>query len=189
MDRDDAILDYLQDRLAPEKREAFETSMAQDASLAAEVDLMRSVRDEMASGPTHEKADAVWEQLSTAMDAPPQAANENRHPWVSVLQYAAVAAIAVAAWQFAVVPRLGDVPDGFRAASEQSAGFVLQVKFEDSVTIGEIGTLLGPLGGTISDGPSALGVVRVSFTDAALRDAAREVLTARSDIVELVLDQ
>lgn len=200
MDRDDAILEYLQDRLPPEDRLAFEASMAQDADLAAEVEVMRAVRTEMASGAVHENAQAVWDKLSTAMDTAqnaatdqarhhaPTAANENRPPWVQALRYAAVAVVAIAAWQVAVVPRLGDAGDRFRTASDQVSEVALQVKFTPVATLAEIGALLGPLGGTISDGPGALGVVQVSFVDAEQRDAARAVLEARRDLVELLID-
>lgn len=189
MDRDDALLDYLQDRLAPDDRKRFETAMANDAALSAEVDLMRSVRTELASAPKHRNAEAVWDRLSTAIDAPPQAANENRSPWLPLLKYAAVAAFAVAVWQSAVVPRIGEAPDTFRAASEQSVGFVLQVKFLETATIGEITALLLPLNGTIVDGPSALGLVRVAFAEEATQQDAIDALGARDDLVELVLEQ
>ncbi|MEL7013167.1 MAG: hypothetical protein AAFO72_07800 [Pseudomonadota bacterium] len=188
MDRDDAILHYLQDRLDAEDRTSFEQALAEDPALAAEVDVMRAVREEMRTEPQHEKAEEVWNKLSAQMDGMGPAANDNVAPWLGVLKYAAVAAIAVAAWQFTVVPRIGDPQDGFRAASEANAEFVLQVRFVDSATIGGIRDLLGPIGGTITDGPSALGIVQVSFVDAASRDAAREVLTSRSEIVDFLSD-
>lgn len=189
MDRDDKILDYVQNRLAPADRAQFEKAMAQDKPLAAEVDLMRSVRAELEAGPSHENADAVWNKLSAVIDPTPQTANDNRKPWRQVLQYAAVAVIAVAAWQFAVVPRISEQPGGFQAASEHAAGFVLQVKFLESATMGQIIDMLRPLNGTITDGPSALGLVRVSFAQAELRQEALGVLNTRSDLVELVLEQ
>ncbi len=189
MERDDAILDYLQGRLAPEDQKAFERSMAQDTALAAEVDVMRAVRAEMASGPQHEQADAVWDRLSAAMDGHAQPANDNRRPALALLKYAAVAMIAVGAWHFTVVPRVATTQDEFRAASERSTDFILQVKFAPSATLKEVGDVLGPLGGTISDGPTALGVVRVSFVDGGSRDAARDALSAMDGLVELVLDQ
>ncbi|WP_227268763.1 hypothetical protein [Roseobacter weihaiensis] len=189
MDRDDAILNYLQNRLAPEDRAQFEASMTQDASLSAEVDLMRSVRADLAAAPKHQNSDAVWARLAASIDPVPQPANENRRPWMQVLRYAAVACIAVAAWQFTIVPRTGSVSEGFRTSSERAPAFILQVKFVESATIGEIGTLLAALGGTISDGPSALGVVRVSFPDQASQREAMEALSARTDLVEIVLEQ
>ena len=189
MERDDAILDYLQGRLAPEDRQAFEKTMAQDSALAAEVDIMRAVRSEMASGPEHEQADAVWDRLSAAMDGTAQPANVNRRPVQQFLKYAAVAVLAIGAWQVGVAPQLATAPDGFRAASEESADFILQVKFAPDATLKEVGEVLGPLGGTISDGPTALGVVRVSFSDAGSRDAARTALEAMDNLVDLLLDQ
>lgn len=185
MDRDDAVLDYLQDRMAAPERAAFEEAMAQDPSLAAEVSLMQSVRAELGSAPRHEQADAVWDRLSAAME-PVQPANENRSPWRQVLQYAAACVLAVSLWQLAVVPRLGAPDDGFRAASEQRDAFALQVKFVDAATLPEIAKVLGPLGGTISDGPGALGILRVSFPSAAQRDEALRVLEDRVPLVEFI---
>ena len=189
MDRDDEILDYVQNRLAPADRVQFEKAMANDKSLAAEVDLMRSVRAELEAGPAHENADAVWDRLSATIDPPPQTANDNRRPWLQALRYAAVAVVAVAVWQVGVVPRISGEPDGFRPASERSVGFVLQVKFIESATIGEIIELLRPLNGNITDGPTALGLVRVSFPDETMQQEALDVLGSRSDLVELMLEE
>lgn len=186
MDRDDAMLDYLQGRLTPEERASFEAEIARDSSLSAEVSLMKSVRAALKEGPEHENAAAVWNRLSADMDASPQAANENRRPWLEALKYAAACVLAVAVWQFAVVPRLGALDGGFRAASEQSNAFMLQVKFVESATLSEIGNVLGPLGGVISDGPSALGILRLSFPDARRRDEALDALDGRDDLVDFV---
>lgn len=188
MDRDQNILDYLQDRLTSTDRGAFESAMARDASLAAEVDVMRRVRAELASTPKHDKADAVWDQLSAEIDAAPRAANDNNSPWQQALKYAAAAVIAVAAWQVTIGPRINGVPDGFRTASEQSTEFTFQVKFVNTATFEDIAALLTPLGGTISDGPSALGLVRLSFADADLRDAALRALQEREALVEFVAE-
>lgn len=189
MDRDETILEYLREKLPPEDRSAFEATMAQDAALAAEVELLRAVRSELATGPKHDNAGAVWDRLAAKMDPLPVHANDNRSPWIHTLRYAAVAVLAVAAWQFTVVPRTGTAPDGFRTSSEVTAAFVLQVKFLDNATIADIGLLLAPANGTIIDGPSALGIVRVSFPDQAARVQALESLGAQSDLVEFVLEQ
>ncbi|MCV3272743.1 anti-sigma factor [Roseobacter sinensis] len=188
MDRDQNILDYLQDRLTAADREAFEAAMAQDGSLAAEVSVMRSVRAQLAAAPKHESADAVWQRLSAEMESRPPAANDDRPPWQQLLKYAAVAVLAVAAWQVTIVPRMGEAPGGFRTASEQPAAFTFQVKFVESATLGEIAAVLGPLGGTITDGPSALGLVRLSFAEAGLRDEALKALEGQVELVEFVAD-
>jgi len=63
------------------------------------------------------------------------------------------------------------------------------VKFTADATIAEVSELLSSLGGTISDGPSALGLMRLSFPDLATRDAALAALSGRSDLIELVAEQ
>jgi anti-sigma factor RsiW len=186
--RDQNILDYLQNRLSPADTDAFEQMMAQDAALAAEVDVMRSVRAELAAGPNHENADAVWDRISASIGAEAIPANDNRSPWQQVLKYAAVAVLAVGAWQVAVVPRISAVPDGFRAASETSDAVSLQVRFTETATLADISALLAPFEGRIIDGPSALGLVRLSFPDEQLGDAARAALDSNAALVEFVTD-
>ena len=186
MDRDDAILDYLQGRLTPADRKRFEATMATDSALAAEVDVMRAVRADLAEGPRHDRADTVWEELSAAIDAPPPAANQNRAPWLQLARYAAVAVLAVTSWQFAVSPLITGAPPVYRAATESPNGFVLQVRFADDATMSEITALLTELNGAIADGPSALGLVRVSFADEDQRREALDVLSARRALVDFV---
>ncbi|MEP0962817.1 MAG: hypothetical protein ABJG75_13525 [Roseobacter sp.] len=189
MDRDDTILDYLQGRLSPKDRQQFEHAMSQDNSLSSEVDLMRAVRAELAAGPSHEYSAAVWDKVSASIDATPIPANQNQRPWVQALRYAAVASVAIAAWQLAIVPRMNARPDGFRTASEQSANFIVQVKFAQDATVGEISAVLVPVGGTITDGPSALNLFRISFPDQTSREKALNTLQSRNDIVEMVAEQ
>jgi anti-sigma factor RsiW len=186
MDRDDTILDYLQGRLAPEDRARFEAALVTDASLAAEVDVMRAVREDLAAGPRHEQAEAVWEKLAAAIDAPPIAANQNRAPWLQLARYAAVAVVAVVSWQVAVAPLITGAPPLYRAATESADGLVLQVRFADDATMAQITALLTELNGTIADGPSALGLVRVAFGDEAARQEALDVLGRRPALVDLV---
>lgn len=189
MDRDDAILNYLQGRLAPAERDRFEAEMKADAPLAAEVDVMRAVRADLAAAPKHDNAGAVWNKLLASIDPPLRAANQNRSPWAQVGRYAAVALLAVVSWQFAVAPRIFGAPDTYRAASEETDAFILQVRFADEATMTEIGALLGPLDGTISDGPSALGIMRISFIDEAARQQAAEAFRARPALVIFVQEQ
>ncbi len=188
MTRDEDILEYLQNRLSPADRDAFEQMMAQDAALAAEVNVMRAVRADLADGPKHEKADAVWDRISASIDAQAAPANDNRSPWRQVLQYAAVAVLAIAAWQVAVVPRISGVPEGFRTASETSDAVSIQVKFTETATLADISTLLAPFEGRIIDGPGALGLVRLSFSDENLAEAAQSALESNATLVEFVAD-
>ncbi|MFK7870917.1 MAG: hypothetical protein AB8B58_16965 [Roseobacter sp.] len=188
MDRDQNILDYVQDRLSTADRAKFEDAMVQDTSLAAEVDVMRSLRAALSAGPVHEKADAVWQRLSTEISDAPRAANDNQRPWRHLLKYAAVAVFAVAAWQTTVAPRLLTVPEGYRAASDAAAEFTFQVKFTDGATLADIADVLAPFGGRIIDGPSALGLVRISVSEEDLVQDAQTALEMRTDLVEFVAE-
>lgn len=186
MDRDDEILDYLQERMTPAARDRFEADMANNAALAAEVEVMRSVRAALASGPAHENKDAVWERLSHSINQTSGPANFNRAPkWAGLMKYAAVAVVAVATWQLGVVPQMSQGPNGFRPASVEAAQFVLQVRFNDEAAFADIVELLYPLNGTIVDGPGALGLVQVSFADATARSDAIVALET-SNLVEFV---
>lgn len=190
MDRDDKILAYLQDRLVTRERDQFERDMAADVRLRGEVNLMQSVRGELANAPALSDPDELWERISADIDQSGKAANDNRRPWLQVAQYAAVACVAIAAWQVIAVPRLGPDtgPEAYRAASETSDEFELQVKFLDTATMADVIAVLTDLDGTISDGPSALGIVRVSFTSEARRQDAVDALASRKDLVEFMPD-
>ena len=114
------ILDYLQNRLSAARKDAFEQMMAEDAALAAEVEVMRAVRRELAAGPKLDNAEAVWERVSASIDAQAVPANDNRSPLKQVLKYAAVVLIAVGAWQVTVVPRISAVPASIMPASAET---------------------------------------------------------------------
>ena len=163
--------------------------MAGDAALAAETEVMRAARAEIGRDmPPTDKA-AGWARLDAAISAERAGpANDNRRPWLMVAQAASVAIAAIALWQFAVVPQLGDDTGAeYLTASEAVVdGPSLQVVFAASAPVGEIAAVLAELEGTVTDGPGALGVFRIGFADAALRDAAAERLAARSDLVDQV---
>ena len=182
------ILDYLQNRLSATRKDAFEQMMAEDAALAAEVEVMRAVRRELAAGPKLDNAEAVWERVSASIDAQAVPANDNRSPLKQVLKYAAVVLIAVGAWQVTVVPRISAVPEGFRTASEPGEALSLQVMFTERATLSDIYALLAPFEGRIVDGPSALGLVSLAFPDESLRDAARATLADNATFVEFVAE-
>lgn len=187
MDREQDILDYLQDRMPPEAQSAFEAEMSRDAALAAEVDLLRKVRTELAIGPEHVQAEAVWDRIAGQIETPTPA-NENRRPWLLALRYAAVAALAIAVWQVTLGPRLIQGGGGFQTASEAQVEASFQVRFAETATLAEIAEALLPLGATITDGPTALGLLRLSFPDSEAAVTAREMLAARPELVELIAD-
>lgn len=187
MDREQDILDYLQNRMPAEAQSAFEAEMSRDAALAAEVDLLRKVQAELATGPEHSQAAAVWDRIAAQIETPTPA-NENRRPWAQALRYAAVAVLAITVWQVTLGPRFTQGEGGFRTASDAQVEAAFQVRFTQTATLAEIAEALMPLGGTITDGPTALGFLQLSFPDAEAAAAARQALAARPDLVELIAD-
>ncbi|MEM1267464.1 MAG: hypothetical protein AAGI50_15760 [Pseudomonadota bacterium] len=187
MTRDERLLAYMQNRLDPDDRIAFEADMAADPAVAAEVDVMRAVRAEFEERAEAPDAVAGWRRLEMAIEADKRRpANENRAPRLALWQVAAVVAAALLTWETAVAPQIGAERGGYATVSEVAAGPALRVAFVPSATIGEIDAILVDLGGTITDGPGALGLYRISFVDDAARDSAEAALAARTELVELV---
>ncbi len=190
MDREDRLLAYMQDKLDPADRAAFEAEIASDSALAAEVAALKAVRQEFGSKTVPGERAAGWQRLSAAIAAQqPLATNDNRPVRLSLWQAAAAAVVAVVMWQVAAVPLLQDEPETYRTVTETVAGPGLQVVFAEDATAGEITAVLREVGGTVTDGPSALGIWRVSFEDAEDRDAAMAALSARTDIIETVFSE
>jgi hypothetical protein len=187
MDRDDKILSYVQETMRPQDRVAFDAEIATDADLAAEIAALIGAREAMVpkSGPD---VDGGWAQLSAAIDTQHvRPANENRPVFLSLLQVAGVAAATVLLWQVVVTPLIGGGDGSYIPASVSSGDAELQVTFSDTATIGEVSGLLNDLDATIVSGPGALGIYRITFVSAADRQAAREALAARPDLVVEVL--
>ncbi|MCR9089334.1 MAG: hypothetical protein NXH97_21655 [Rhodobacteraceae bacterium] len=190
MDREDRLLAYLQNRLPAEEREEFEAEMAANRGLAAEVAALRAVRAELAAEDGLSRPDAGWARLSAALDAESEPANLNRPVRLSLWQAAGLVVAAVMLWQIAIVPNLTDPGDAeYQTVTEDRTGPVLQVIFDADASMGEISALLRSHDGTILDGPSALGLYRIAFPDAARRTAASAALADRPDLVDTVTSE
>ncbi|MEM6744168.1 MAG: hypothetical protein AAF676_10580 [Pseudomonadota bacterium] len=172
--------------MAPGDRARFESHLASDPGLAAEVAVMRAVRTGLGDAPRHERAEAVWDQLAATIDAPPQAANQNRLSRSQLVRYAAVALVAVVSWETALAPFFVSQAPIYRAVTETEAGRSLSVRFAEDATMSQITELLVDLDASISDGPSAIGLVRLSFSDEAQLQQALETLRARTALVDFV---
>lgn len=185
MDRDDRLLAYMQNRLSPAARVAFEDELARDPGLRAEHAAMRAAADALGATPVPEGArSAGWARLSDSIEADraPRAANDNRG--LALLKVAGIVAATVVVWQFAVVPQLpGPETGGFVPASEVVTTPTLLVAFTDDATLVEITALLRETGAKLVDGPSALGLYTLGFTDAAALEAAEAALGARPELV------
>ena len=187
MDRDDKILSYVQDTMRPQDRVAFDAEIVADADLAAEIAALMGAREVMApkSGPDVEDG---WAQLSAAIDTQQyRPANENRPVFLSLIQIAGVAVASVLLWQVVVTPLIGGSDGAYVPASVSSSDAQLQVTFTNTAPFGEVSDLLNALEATIVSGPGALGIYQITFASETKRQAARDALAARSDLVVDVL--
>ena len=114
-------------------------------------------------------------------------ANENRPIRLSLAQVAGVAVAAVALWQFVASPLLPTTPGDFTPASASTSTATLQVIFAGSASMADITATLGEVNGVLIDGPSAIGLYRIGFLSDAARDAARDILLSRPDLIQEAL--
>ena len=190
--QDDRVVRLAQGLLSETERKDLELDMAKDEALAMEVAAVSGVKAALeAETPSLAKRSVGWERLSSVLDAEkaPQSANDNRQGRytlaVMLLKVSAIAVTAVSIWeigQSTLVNRI--TADHYTlAAGEAAVRPVLQVLFTPSAPVSKISTLLREVKGEISQGPSAIGLYRISFETKTSRDAAVEAMTARSDLV------
>jgi len=188
VDREDEMLNYLQNRLSDDRRAAFEAAMQTDPHLASEVKMMQAVRAELSQDGDALEGASGWERLSSSIDASRAPANDNRAPIRQLFQMAAAAVLAVGIWHFGVAPSLNS-NGAYEAVSEEAGGPVLQVVFAGTAPLRDVTALLDQFEGQIIAGPTALGGYRVEFADTTLRDAALAALAERRDLVRDVFAQ
>jgi hypothetical protein len=183
---DEALIAFVRGTLPREEADLIASEAEQSPELAAEIALMRGIAaavDEEAREPA--PGGLGWARLSRSLDAegPRSAARDRRPVW----HLAASAAAAVLIWQVVALPILSsraDRENGYAPVSEQPTGpYTLAVVFAPEATEEAIRELLQETDARISDGPSAIGLWRLSFKSDAARDAGLARLQA-ADIVE-----
>lgn len=176
--------------------------------LAAEIALWTAVRRHLSDSPANAPVDELgWARLNRALaereaQAAAAVANDNpaaghrplwrRHiiaPW----QAAAGIAVAVMAWQFAVVPTMNAVPAEQPSAYELAGeappvAHTVRVAFAPDATERELSTVLRAARARVVDGPSAVGLYTLGFADPEAKAHGKEVLAARTQIVAEVTD-
>jgi len=187
-DETEKLLDYVHGRLTQTDKARVEAALEESAALRAELAAIRAVQAEMgAEAPGRADRDARWQAVSAEIDADrmPVPANDNRR--FSLLQVAAVAVLAVfSAQALTYVLTPGGEGAGFVPASVSADGPTLQIAFRQDARIDEITTLLRELDATIVDGPSAMGLITLAFSDAESRALALAQLEERTDVVDTV---
>lgn len=192
MDREEKVLAYVQGRMSADDKTAFETEIAGDTSLSAEIAALKAARKAFSEIDALDMpdVDAGWAKVSASIAADiPEAANQNRGIRLSLAQAAGIAIAAVALWQVLAVPMIGGDEATFVPAGIEADAPILQVVFRDDATLGEVTELLGALDGVIVSGPGALGLYRVAFVDEAARAAARDALAERADLIAELMSE
>ena len=194
---DEILLDYLSDRLTADRKAEVEAAAAADPDLAAEIALMRGVREAMQA----EVADAPpgelgWKRLERAIDRETAGAHTPEHAPATtapanvgqIWRVAAMAAVAaVVTWQVVAVPIIGGRGAGYETASETPlSAHSLTVAFVPTATEAQIRGLLSDTGGRVIDGPTALGLWQIGFDTETLRDEARVNFDTSAAIVDMV---
>lgn len=184
---DDKIRAYAHSRLSQEERAAFESEMANDPALHAEVSAITAVQAALGQD-VDDMPGHGWARLSDKIDAQGfHAANDNSFFRWSLLQAACIAVAAVLGWQVIGSALLSPEPATYTTASAEAAGPSVQIVFSSMAVMSDVSETLVGLDGRIVDGPSALGLYVVEFPDVATRDAAFAAMNARTDIVSEIL--
>lgn len=149
---------YANDTLDAEERARVERHLAQCEDCRAELAVLRAMRAELKS---LDAAQAPGELGRARLLREARKVRRKPRPWLPAALAASVAVIALqAALLLSLWPSEGRyAPLG----PEPSAEVVVQVRFAPEATEREMRAALQAVGGTIVDGPGALGVYRVRF--------------------------
>lgn len=184
------LADYVRGTLTDEERARVEAEAAADPMVAAELATLTGVASVLKSdAPPIAGKEFGWARLSRAIDAEPAASvtSSNIVKW----QIAAVVFGFLAVGQtLAFTSGFYDsAEDQFGLAGEQSLAqtWSIQVSFSPSAPIAEIEQLLQANGGRISDGPSALGLYRITFDSEASRNAAQQMFKDSAIVLETTI--
>ena len=162
-----------------------EAAVAADPALAAELEFLRGVRDdiktrETAPSPGEFGLARLMRDVTSDRSAAAKPAGVSR-----IWQYAAAAAVALFVAQSALVFTAPEKMVQLAGGSiTPYNGPVLVVAFNQDATEGEIRKLLTDFGMEIVGGPSALGLYSISIYDEDATDAALIYLNTAPEIVE-----
>jgi len=186
-DEAEALLVFLaNDTLEGTERAAVEAAVAADPQLQAELEALRSIRNEMQATPAEStSAEFALARLMRDIDreAPQQApvAQSRTQLW----KYAAAAAIALFAAQTAFIAVAPDtVIEMAGGGTDAADGPTLLVAFSADATEGELRALLLSLDLEIAAGPSALGLYTLVARDENSRAAALDRLQSNTRLVD-----
>lgn len=160
--------------------------MADDPGLRAEVAVLQGVAAMLAQDAANAQPDELgWRRLEARIKAEQQAAAPPRQS--NFWRAAAVACGLIIVGQGAYIST-GFGPSAearYETATAADTAYVLALAFEDDANMAEVSALLRSIDGVVIDGPSAIGLYRVSFAADGVLEAAQDTLST-SDLVRLV---
>ncbi|WP_250462296.1 hypothetical protein [Microbulbifer litoralis] len=178
-------------RLPEPQRLAFEEKMATDPALAREAEFARALRQTLQSEAAAPPGELGLARLQKAVHKERRqvpGATSRHNIWKPV----AIAACVVIAVQAAVLltpehRQAGGTVD-LRPASGETppATAQLQLVFDSSATAANIQTAVLSVDGSITAGPSALGIFRVALPEGTSAEAAMETLRAFEFVDEVI---
>jgi anti-sigma factor RsiW len=186
---EDDLLAHLRGTAAPETSARIDAAAEADPAFRAELAVARGLKDALASateGP--DQRPFGWKRLEAEIGAQERTAvapPQRTALWRIAALFLGAVVLGQSAY-IALGPGVGDAPL-YQTVSEEAPDFGLAVAFTPNAQIAVIETLLRDSGARIVDGPSALGLYRLAFEDAAALDAARSALNT-SPIVDLVAE-
>ncbi|WP_147114546.1 hypothetical protein [Tateyamaria sp. syn59] len=181
---EDLLLAHLRGETDPETAARIEAEAEADPALRAELALMQGLPCALSQGDG--AAEGGWDRLASEIERTRPANLPHRPMW----RIAALFLGAVVLVQGAFLVVGGGAEDGplFRTVSEAPVEATLAVAFGPETTAAEIEALMRETGANIVDGPSAVGLYRLVFSDAAVRAAAQTALET-SPLVEIVAEE
>lgn len=195
MDRPDEfdeedLLSFSRGEASAELAARIEAVAASDATFRAELALMGGLKGALAAATDGPDArEFGWRRLEAdiAKSAGGTQAGRDR-PQIWRLAAAFLGAIVIAQGAYiAVAPGTDDAP-GYQTVSEEVSGFTFSAAFKADAPMADVQTLLREADARIVDGPSAIGLYRLSFETEEALAAARVQLSA-SPLVELLAEE
>lgn len=190
---EDDLLAYVQGRAEADLTQRIEGAAGDDPGLAAELALMIGLKPALApENGMNSPGEFGWRRLEAAIDSdlagaatsPPRATPQTPIFWRVAAALLAVVVLGEAAY---ISTRLGPDP-GYVTATETSGVDLLAISFAPDAPAQDIAALLRDAGGQIVEGPSAIGLFRVSFKDAETAQAAR-ALFETSPLIDLIAEE
>lgn len=189
---EDALLDYVRGSASAALSVQIEDAMADDPALRAEIALMRGLKPALSTDDgVNAPGEFGWRKLEaeirreTSVEQPAPVRGRASY-WRMAAAVFGFAAFGQAAYIATAPQPASEV--GYQTASGASEVHVLAVAFTAEATVGEISAFLREAGGRLTDGPSALGFYRVTFSSAEALDAGR-VLFDGSALIELIAEE